>query len=191
MSEAFVNQITLDCLLNKEMYSKHLQSKKTKQLNQEERKFYRKRIYHLFKEIINGNSPKYLAPDVKYAYDNFVNATIQYFKTIDNSDIIQSEYDNLDLQECSENIADCSQNILAEADLLLMRSIKMEVPNLDKYVVRTRIKKKEEIIITQQKEINLQDPELKKKGLEKNISIIYEDKNAKKKTDEIVKNNKE
>ena len=92
MSESFVNQITLDCLLNKEMYSKHLRSTKTKQINKEERKFYRKRIYNLFKEIISGNPPKDLAPDVKYSYDNFVNSSIQYFKTVDNNDIIQSEY---------------------------------------------------------------------------------------------------
>jgi hypothetical protein len=51
MSESFVNQITLDCLLNKEMYSKHLRSTKTKQINKEERKFYRKRIYNLFRAM--------------------------------------------------------------------------------------------------------------------------------------------
>ena len=79
MSESFVNQITLDCLLNKEMYSKHLKSKKIKEINKEERKFYRKRIYNLFKEIISGTPPKDLAPDVKYTYDNFVNSAIQYF----------------------------------------------------------------------------------------------------------------
>lgn len=182
MSEDFVNQITLDCLLNKDMYHKHLQSKKTSQMNKEERKFYRKRIYHLFKEIINDKSPKYLAPDVKYEYDNFVNATIQYFKTIDNNDILQTEYDGL--EECNETFTDISNN-LVEADFLIMRSIKMEVPTLDKYVIRTRIKKQEEIIIPHQKEINLKDPELKKKGIEKNnISNMYEDKNAKKKHNE-------
>jgi hypothetical protein len=189
MSESFVNQITLDCLLNKEMYSKHLRSTKTKQINKEERKFYRKRIYNLFKEIISGNPPKDLAPDVKYSYDNFVNSSIQYFKTVDNNDIIQSEYTGFDfsLEESNKSVYDLSANEIKknQADLLLTRSIKIEVPTLDKYVTRTRIKKKEEIILPQQKEINLKDPELKNKGLKKNnIDNMYEDKNPKKKNDE-------
>ena len=43
-------------------------------------------------------------------------------------------------------------------------------------------KKKDEIILPKQKNINLNDPELKNKGLKKNnITNIYEDKNTKKK----------
>jgi len=184
MSNSFITQITIDCLLNKEMYNDHIKSKKTKQENKEERKFYRKRTFNLFKEMINGNSPEDLLPDIKYAYDNFINATIQYFKTIDNNDIIQSEYEgiNFALEDCSSNIIDCSN--VNNADLLLMRSIKMDVPTLDKYITRTKTKKKEEIIFPKQKEINLNDPELKNKGIKNNINNIYEDKNTKKKNEE-------
>jgi hypothetical protein len=39
MSEAFINQVTLDCLLNKEMFSKHVKNQKIKSLNKQERKF--------------------------------------------------------------------------------------------------------------------------------------------------------
>jgi hypothetical protein len=190
MSEAFVNQVTLDCLLNKKMYNNHLRSKKIKQQNKEERKFYRKRSFNLFKEMINGNSPEDLLPDVKYAYENFINTTIHYFKTIDNNDIIQSEYKDVDmsLHDCSELQCDISANLVSnlEADKLLLRSIKIDVPTLDKYVKRTRTKKNEEnIILPKQREINLNDPELKNKGLKKNnITNIYEDKNTKKKIEE-------
>ena len=185
MSEAFINQVTLDCLVNKEMYNNHIKSKKNNQINKEERKFYRKRTFNLFKEIINGTSPEDLLPDITYAYENFVNATIQYFKTIDNTDIIQSEYKdiNFTLEDCSSNIIDCSTNVY-NADLLLLRSIKMDVNTLDKYVTRTKTKKKEEIIFPIQKEINLNDPELKNKGIKNNIINIYEDKNTKKKNEE-------
>jgi hypothetical protein len=189
MSESFINQITLDCLLNKEMYNNHVKKKKVNQQNKEERKFYRKRSFNLFKEMINGNIPEDLLPDVKYAYDNFINATIHYFKTIDNNDIIQSEYKECEfpLQTCSEVIVDLSANLSTnlEADKLLLRSIKIETPTLDKYVKRSYIKKKEEkIILPKQREINLNDPELKNKGLKKNnITNIYEDKNAKKKNE--------
>ena len=170
MSEAFVNQVTLDCLLNKQMYNSQIKSKKSKQINKEERKFYRKRSFNLFKELINGNEPENLSPDIKYAYDNFINTTIQYFKTIDNNDIIQSEYKDVifSLDNSSNSLIDSSANLKTEildADLLLTRSIKLEVPTLDKYVTRIRTKKKGEIIMPKQKEINLNDPQLKNKGI--------------------------
>jgi len=169
MSDSFVNQITIDCLLNKDMYNKHLRNKKSRQINKEERKFYRKRTYNLFKEIINGKPPNDLAPDVKYAYDSFVNSAIQYFKIIDNNDIIQSEYKDLhlNLEDGSGCIIDCSENLgkQSEADSLLMRSVKINMPTLDKYVKRISTKPPEKLILPQQKEINLQDPELKNKGV--------------------------
>ena len=64
-----------------------------------------------------------------------------------------------------------------------MRSIKMEIPTLDKYVKKTSTKKKENIILPKQKTINLQDPELKNKGLKKkNITNKYEDNTKKEDT---------
>jgi len=183
MSEAFINQVTLDCLLNKEMFNNHVRNQRSKQLSQEDMKFYRKRIFNLFKEIISGNAPKDLLPDVKYTYDNFTNSAIHYFKTIDNNDIIQSEYSeyNKELTNCCNDIS--LNSILTtntEADKLLMRSVKADIPTLDKYVTRTIVKKKEEIIIPKQKEIDLKDPSLKNKGIKKkNIHNLYEDSNEK------------
>ena len=57
MSQAFVDQVTLDCLLNKSMFNAHVKNKQAQSVNKEERKFYKKRIYNLFKEmlIINRN----------------------------------------------------------------------------------------------------------------------------------------
>ena len=125
MSQAYVNLLTIDCLLNKDVINKHLKSKQSKKENKEEIKFYKKRIYNLFKEIISGNSPEDLLPDVKYAYSNFLTESIRYFKTVDNNDIIQSEYKDIDFSSNNEML-DCSANLSDsyEADLLLIRSIK-------------------------------------------------------------------
>ena len=189
MSEDLINQITLDCLLNKKTYGSHVRTKKCKHLNKEERKFYRKRIFNLFKEMITFNVPEDLSPDVKVAYDNFIDSTIHYFKTTDNNDIIQSEYkdEDIPLHECSNSTIDISANLYnnLEVDKLLLRLVKIEVPTLDKYVTRTRTSKKSEnIIIPQQREINLNNPELKNKGLKKNnITNIYEDNSKKKNED--------
>lgn len=170
-----IDNITLDCLLNKQVYNAHLQNRKTTQINKEERAFYRKRSFHLFKEMTNGHPPEDLPPDVKYAYDNFIKQTIQYFKNIDNTDIIQSEYKDIE-ESNEETIANDSSYNSSEVDSLLIRSIKIETPTLDKYVKRISNKKKEEIILPKQKEIDLKNPELKKKGLIKNnIDNMYED----------------
>jgi hypothetical protein len=179
------DQITLDCLLNKSMMSKHLKNKKINAHNKEDRKFYKKRIYNLFKEIITGNEPTDLVPDVKYAYDNFINSCIHYFKTIDNNDIRQEEYKDYHFTETSFNDISLSQDISAnsmpyiEDNCLLMRSVKMDPANLDKYVKKISRKKKEEIILPKQKEVDLANPELKNKGIKKNITNKYEENTKK------------
>jgi hypothetical protein len=193
MSETLINQITLDCLLNKKMYNNQIIHKKSKQVNHEERKFYRKRIYNLFKDMITGKQPDDLLLDVKYAYDNYINATINYFKTIDSNDIIQAEHNDENIMETDEQTDEHDMETqkedsnIEEADAILMRSVKIEVPTLDKYVKRTKTKPLKEqplFIIPKQKEINLNDPQLKNKGIKNNITNIYEDKNAKKENEE-------
>jgi hypothetical protein len=180
-----VDQITLDCLLNKSMMDKHLKNKKIKAHNKEDRKFYKKRIYNLFKEIITGDEPVDLLPDVKYAYDNFVDSCIHYFKTIDNNDLRQEEYKDYHFIQTSLNdsaiYTDISLNSMPniEENSLLMRSVKMDPANLDKYVIKTRTKKKEEIILPKQKEIDLANPALKNKGIKKNITNKYEENTKK------------
>lgn len=169
MSQAYINQLTINCLVNKEMINKHVDKKKLKKEQKEEIKFYRKRTYNLFKEIINGTPPEDLLPDVKYAYDNFVNASIHYFKTIDNNDIIQEEYNGLDnhVKDDIKYVLDASSSNVVEADKLLMRSVKVDLPStLDKYITKTIIQKREaDLILPKQKTINLLDPQFQTKGL--------------------------
>ena len=110
MTQSFVDQVTLDLLLNKQMYTNHVEKKKKLQINKEERKLYKKRIFQLFKDIITGEEPDELPMDVKYTYNNFVNSCIHYLKTKDNHDIIQSEYKEFIFEEENEIIQDVSFN---------------------------------------------------------------------------------
>jgi hypothetical protein len=48
MSQSLVNQITIDCLLNREAMGEHVMKQREKQINKEEFNFYRKRINNLF-----------------------------------------------------------------------------------------------------------------------------------------------
>jgi hypothetical protein len=199
MNNSYIDQITLDCLINKENIGKHIMKEREKQINNDDLKFYRKRIFNLFKTITYCNLPIDLSPDVKYAHDTFIKSSINYFKVTDNNDLLQEEYkdinnslDNNDLlQEEYKDINnsldnnDLSCNLLNiednnNADILLMRSIKVDLYTLDKYVKRTSIKKNETIIFPKQREINLTKPELKNKGIKKNITNKYENNNTKK-----------
>jgi hypothetical protein len=183
MSEAFVNQVTLDCLLNKKMFNNHIRNQKSKQLNKEDKLFYENRIINLFKEMLTEKCETDLSPEVKYAYDNFLNAAINYFKTIDNNELIQSEYNSIDnsisnLLNDTTFLEDPSLNTTnnIDADTFLMRKIKTDIHTLDKYVTKTTIKKANDVILPKQKEINLKDPKFKNKGLKKkNIDNLYED----------------
>ena len=198
MSQAFVDQITLDCLLNKSLFNTQVKNRKAQSVNKEDKKFYKKRIYNLFKEmLINKEEPENLLPDVKYAYDNFINASINYFKTIDNNDLLQEEYKTLD-EEALENInviPDLGDDIGAEeADKLMMRSIKITTPTLDKYVKRKNTKPEEKLILPKQKEVNLMDPELKVKGIQSNTNDNNNNikkKNITNKYDELINTKKE
>jgi hypothetical protein len=184
MSDDFVNRVTLDCLLNKDMYSSQIKNKKEQALSKEDKRFYRKRIYNLFKEIISGKPPPDLFLDVKSTYDTFEKTAINYFKAIDRSDIIQSDYDaRVTVEDLSNNTIDCSINSRTDYNeglLSSLRSVKMNTSTLDKYVTKISTKKKENIILPQQKDINLQNPEFKSKGIKKNnITNIYEDNHKK------------
>ena len=202
MSQAFVDQVTLDCLLNKSLFNTQVKNKKAQSVNKEDKKFYKKRIYNLFKEmLINKVEPEDLFPDVKYAYDNFINASINYFKTIDSTDLLQEEYKTLDEQEAINinDIPELGEDIaVEEADKLMMRSIKITTQTLDKYVKRKSTKPEEKLILPKQKEVNLMDPELKVKGLQNNSNNSnnsnnnnIKKKNITNKYDELINTKKE
>jgi hypothetical protein len=185
MSQSFVDQITLDCLLNKETMGKHVMKQREKQIDKQDFQFYKKRILHLFEELISNDYTEDLSPDVKYAYDTFIKTTINYFKIVDNNDLLQEEYKDLDFipelsdNENDNNNLDISGNFM-EADKLMMRSVKMDLP-LDKYVKQSSNKTRDNnVILPKQREVDLMNPELKNKGIKdieekKNITIIYED----------------
>jgi hypothetical protein len=197
MSQEFINQITLDCLLNKEQLNKNINYKISKLISKKDKKFYRKRIFDLTRSLLlNKDKPKELSPDIKYAFDNYVKACVIYFKTIDNNDIIQDEYKDLeDFDEIMNNhlengigLDDTNISSKEDADKLMMRSINLK-PTLDNFIQKVKIKS-EEIILPKQKEINLNDPNLKTKGIKKkNINNKY-DENNKSKKEEIEENKK-
>ena len=194
MSEAFLNQVTLDCLLNKNMYNKHLLADKKRHNLKKDQKFYKKRIFNLVKEIlITKEAPPDLFPDVKYTFDNFVESAIQYFKSKDNNDLIQSEYNIEETPVINSELLELNiDSPLTEKDAneLLMRSFKITKPSLDNFVTIKYTKPAHDIILPKQKDINLKDPVLKNKGIiskkKKIINKYDENINSKKEITETI-----
>ena len=181
-----LSDIDLEYLINKELYGKSIDSKMQPHINtnnKKDKRFYKKRIYDLTKQLLSNEQPPTLFPDVRNTFDNYIKTCISYFKVIDTSDIIQEDYDNLfgpiNNATSVNNVAgvDNMDNI-DEINKLMMRSIKIMEPNaLEKLVKRTITKKEIEPIIPQQKDINLKDPILKNKGIrkKKNITNKYDE----------------
>jgi len=181
-SNDLINKITLDYLLNTEQYSKYKNiQEKEKHVNKKDKKFYRKRIFNLFKELLTTSKPpENLSPDVIYIFDNFLNASIQYFQTLDKSDILQEDYKfihDISNNDMSNIVVENDQSI-ENANKLVMRSIQI---NTLKNFVTKKASKTKLLILPKQREINLNDPELKTKGIpKKNITNKYdENKDAK------------
>ena len=171
-SEDYLSTITLEYLMNRDMYVKYKNEKtpEKKQSYEKDKKFYRKRIYDLTKSLLHNEQPKILLPDVKFVFDNYVNTAIEYFKMLDKSDILQEDYHELMVGDPKSEIQVESLEKREEADKSIMRSIKIQEPNaLEKLVKRKSTKSVKPIVLPQQKDINLRDPTLKKKGIKEKV----------------------
>lgn len=181
----YINQITLDCLINKTQYNKYVAKPNLKTLNRKDKKFYRRRVYNLTKELLlSKDEPINLFPDVKHAFEHFVTTCVHYFQAIDNNDIIQSDYESINESlKIGSTIPELNVDYInskEDADKLLMKTIKMNNNTLDNFVTKTTTKSQEEIIMPKQKDINLKEPSLKIKGVtkivkKKNINNKYEE----------------
>ena len=193
-TEKFINEITLECLMNKCTYDKYCQmlGPAKKSAHKKDKKFYRKRIYDLTKQLLNPEVPQQdtpntktnananmdasLNPDITNAFEAYVKACIDHFKIVDKTDILQEDYKNLlDVDNLNQINVDSIHSV-EEADQCLMRSIKIREPNtLEKFVKRKERKVEEPKPLPQQKDVNLKDPALKNKGIrkKKNITNTY------------------
>ena len=171
--------------MNKEQYAKYIEQNKpvNKDKYQKEKKFYKKRIYDFTKKMLNGEKIDVIIPDTTFAFENYARSCIEYFKALDKTDILQEDYLNLDTDsKFSSSLEMHSSTTLEEANEIVMRSFKVSQPNsLEKIVKRkqTQIIAKAPVL-PKQKDVNLKDPALKKKGIEKkNDKNDKNDKNVK------------
>lgn len=191
-NDEYVNQITLKYLTsidykddvqvfndtdNKGDKINKSKQRRTKIYRQKDKKFYKKRILNIIKLLLNDgtditcddntNKPNYpLFPDIKNSFDIFIKTCIDYLKSQDKCDIIQSDYNDLDIGNVTTNLETKNHDITNnnEINALMMRKILKKKNSIDSFVKRTSTQQTT-TIIPQKKKINLQDPELKTKGL--------------------------
>jgi len=182
-SEITINQITLDCLLNRTQYEKYLSKQLLNKINEKDRLFYRKRALNLTKELLKGNEDVFVSPDVKYAFESYIKTCIRYFRVLDKSDLIQEEYKSLNVtSQLSEENRKQSLDGLTELDEILMRKINLKHNNgtLDNFVEIISLVQEDVVVPPppQQRKINLKDPILRNEGIrkKKNIENKYNEK---------------
>jgi len=172
-----VTQITLDCLLNKEQYSKYLNATMTKTLesNKRDRKFYKRRILQMTKDLLSSEEIT-TTSDIMFAFDNFTRTCISYFKMMDKTDILQTDYPPSTENEIIAHIDE--PFLLEDSNKSIMRTIKLKPITMDKFVKRTSTATPQSQFIPLQREVNLKDPELRNKGIrkKKNVDTLYDDK---------------
>ena len=198
MSVEYVNQVTLECLMNKDTYKKYVATKKKSVVNKKDQKFYRRRILSLTKELLypeeaitpeKSTTPTPAKtindPNIIGLFQIYSKACIEYFKSLDKNDIIQEDYSTLTTTGTGEMSPEDIKT-QAEIDQQFMRSIHVkEATTLDKFVKRSTTAPKEDPILPKQKDINLRDPALKNKGIrkKKNITNKYEEESKTKNTE--------
>lgn len=118
MSAGIVDQITLEYLMNRDMYKKLMTNKTVIAQKNKDKDFYKNRISHLTEELLANNEVDGLFVDVSFAFENYVKTCIHYFKIIDESDIIQNDYNGLAGQPEEQDIEnDNDTNDLDDEDI--------------------------------------------------------------------------
>jgi len=149
---------------NSNSYKKTFEEKiPNKPLNDEEDiKFYRKRIIHLTKSLLKNETT---TSSIKAAFDNYIHEVIEHFEFIDKKDIIQKEYENYSEKDKKPK----TDFKLLEKDQLIMKDIKEKTKNINDFVIHKN-KPVKVLVPPKVKKINLKTDELKKKGLNKEKS---------------------
>jgi hypothetical protein len=148
MSAGIVDQITLEYLMNRDMYKKLMTNKTVIAQKNKEKDFYRNRISHLTEELLANNEVDGLFSDVTFAFENYVKTCVHYFKIIDESDIIQNDYNGATVQE--EEQEDVNDDLaLDELDQDLEEDLEQDEDDGDNEVVdfEETTNEKEEIFV--------------------------------------------
>lgn len=180
-----VDLLTLEYFSNNMIYNKI--NKKPTSVSRCERKFYRKRIVNETKRMLKNEFDNDKLKDI---FNTYIFSLINHFKTVDTHDLIQKCYDNsnntiekynldlgVDLDIKGTDGDDENDNTKIHRNLnsdYLFGKEQKKTITLDNFIIKTSMKNKKDIEFPEKKLINLNEPELKTKGIKdkKNKTIL-------------------
>ena len=186
-SESFINQVTLQFLMNKNQFSKYIEKKTSDSILKRERKYYSQRFLKLTKRmLLKKKSVDDMPSDIKFAFESFLKSCIHHFKMTDHTELVQAEYDKEEEVVASLEEEGLEDEVVAEEESLQesledekMRSlkVKMEYMYLDNFVKSTT----SDIFVPHQKNVVLENDsnkkEIKEKGKKKTVDKLRKKKN--------------
>ena len=133
-------------------------------LNEEDVKFYRKRILQTTKDYLRGSR---LTEEINNVFEEYANMLIQHYKFIDKKEMIQEDYKNLPKKKESK-----PKNFkLKQENELMMKKTEIEKKTIKDFIpIVVKERKKKKMIIPKKKDYDLKNPKNRKKGLKKEKS---------------------
>ena len=139
-----INYITLETMANLDTYNKYLKRNNLDHdtVLKSEKKFYRKRISAMVKDILynnlNNNNDAPINDIIINSFNAFSRLCISHFKFKDTMDNIQGDYKDMVLVETTTNgesgVDDWSMN---DANKLFMKQVDKKVITMDNFVTKT------------------------------------------------------
>tara|TARA_B100001250_G_C19640832_1_gene718189 strand:- start:248 stop:808 length:561 start_codon:yes stop_codon:yes gene_type:complete len=165
-----VDALTLQYFINNKFERSIAPDNEEVVISSSERKFYKKRIIQLTKDLFKKAAPN---NTIQASFNNYLNSCISYFKFTDASDLMQEEYDNVKATTLPDDDQEFSMQTVDE-DLFNMPTSEN---TLDSFVTnKTIIIDKQ--ILPKSKLLNITNEKFKTKGIKKkkkkeNIENIY------------------
>ena len=133
-------------------------------LNEEDVKFYRKRILQTTKEYLRGSK---LTEEINNLFEEYANMLIQHYKFIDKKELIQEDYKNLPKKKETK-----PKNFkLNKENELMLKKTEIEKKTIKDFIpIVVKERKKKKMIIPKKKDYDLKNPKNRKKGLKKEKS---------------------
>ena len=157
------SQIDLLYLTNPNFKIKY--NKKNESLvNEEDVKFYRKRILQTTKDYLRGSK---LTEEINNLFEEYANMLIQHYKFIDKKELIQEDYKNLPKKKETK-----PKNFkLNKENELMFKKTEIEKKTIKDFIpIVVKERKKKKMIIPKKKDYDLKNPKNRKKGLKKEKS---------------------
>ena len=162
MEKSLTSDIDLLYFSNKQLSQKYNKTQEAEEKNavvsNEDREFYKKRVYQMTKELLRG---KKINSTIDESFYEFLNVTIKHLKFVDKKDIIQKDYK--DIKEKEKKI-DKNFEIM-DKNKLMMKDKKNKKKTIKEFVNIVNKKKQPKVFLPEKKVINLKSTELKEKGI--------------------------